>query len=167
MDEEILNELKALNEKLSEDLELRSNELRLQSERFENELELQRLTDEEKASQQIELDLEQAKAEKRAVQIEQFIETFEESIQQNQETEVSQHEEYLTALNALDNAETFTSIDNKLAVLVETTETTEEIEHVKDVSYFTDVSLLVFLLVVIPAVAAYKILGSILDNAMA
>ena len=73
MEEEILNELKTLTEILKQDIQLRSDELQLQIDKTANEKELYEISKIEQEQQQLEIDAEKAKAEQRALQIEDYI----------------------------------------------------------------------------------------------
>ena len=73
MEEEILNELKTLTEILKQDIQLRSDELKLQIDKTANEKELYEIAKIEQEQQQLEIDAEKAKAEQRALQIEDYI----------------------------------------------------------------------------------------------
>ena len=73
MEEEILNELKTLTEILKQDIQLRSDELQLQIDKTANEKELYEIAKIEHEQQQLEIDAEKAKAEQRALQIEDYI----------------------------------------------------------------------------------------------
>ena len=73
MEEEILNELKTLTEILKQDIQLRSDELQLQIDKTANEKELYEIAKIEQEQQQLEIDAEKAKAEQRALQIEDYI----------------------------------------------------------------------------------------------
>ena len=73
MEEEILNELKILTEILKQDIQLRSDELQLQIDKTANEKELYEIAKIEQEQQQLEIDAEKAKAEQRALQIEDYI----------------------------------------------------------------------------------------------
>lgn len=73
MEEEILNELKTLTEILKQDIQLRSDELQLQIDKTANEKELNEIAKIEQEQQQLEIDAEKAKAEQRALQIEDYI----------------------------------------------------------------------------------------------
>ena len=77
MEEEILNELKALTEILKQDVQIRSDQLQLQVDKNANEKELEEIAKAEQEQKQLEITAEKAVAEKRAVQLEQFIDKLE------------------------------------------------------------------------------------------
>lgn len=160
MEEEILNELKTLNEKLSKDLELRSEELTIQHERTKNEKELREIEAQEKEQQTIELNLEKAKAEKRASQIEQYINKLEEQ----QESEEQYKEDQISVLTDLNNKEQLESIELKLNTISEKMEVTDQAQLENDASYFSSMTIIVFLCFAIPAVATYKFLTRLFDS---
>ena len=117
MEEEILLELKTLNERLAKDFELRSEQLKIEQARFENELELQSIAEAEKVEQDAQLELDRAKSEQRALQIEQYIE----KVQSDEELEKQElsRQEMIQAINEIDNTDTLTQINEKLTELIE------------------------------------------------
>ena len=170
MDEEILNELKLLNEKLSEDLKMRSEELKLQREKMDNELELQQIESERAELEAPNIELQKAKDEKRAVQLEQFIQGLEE--QQEEQVTLNQEslefrENVLEALESLDQQESFTNLGSKLDVLIQSTEVPEATQVANEFSHFTDLSMVTLMFAFIPAILTYKGLSRLFDSAFA
>ena len=134
MEEEILLELKTLNERLVKDFELRSEQLKIEQARFENELELQSIAEAEKVEQDAQLELDRAKSEQRALQIEQYIE----KVQSDEELEKQElsRQEMIQAINEIDNTDTLTQISEKLTELIEVNQKTETDEIQGELNYF-------------------------------
>jgi len=163
LEKEILNELKSINSKLAESLELKKEEMKLQSEKNSNEAELALIADDERKQSELELQEEKVKAEERAVQLEQFIEHLE----GKEEDTTSFQQNLLESLNALDQQESLTHLGNKLDVLIQSMEIPEETKVAEEFSHFTDLSLVTVIFAFIPAYLAYKGLSRLFDSAFA
>lgn len=166
MEEEILNELKALNEKLSQDLVLRADYLKLQQEKFDNEKELESIAAQEAEANAPEIELQRAQAEKRAVQIEQFIKKIE-SDEEKEKQEISR-QEMIQAINDLDQTESFNKIDENLnALLLETQTVTDDEITKSELTYFNDRAISLIILFFVPFFITIKFLSSLFDKASA
>lgn len=164
MEEEILNELKTLNEQLKQDLLLRSDYLKLQQEKYENEKELQTIAAQEAEADAPEIELEKAKAEKRAVQIEQFI-TKIESDEEKEKQELSR-QEMIQAINELDQTDSLTKIDENLNALLLESQTVTDDEAVKsELTYFNDRAIFLIILFFVPFFITIRYLSSLFDRA--
>lgn len=164
MEEEILNELKTLNEQLKQDLLLRSDYLKLQQEKYENEKELQSIAAQEAEANAPEIELEKAKAEKRAVQIEQFI-TKIESDEEKEKQELSR-QEMIQAINELDQTDSLTKIDENLNALLLESQTVTDDEAVKsELTYFNDRAIFLIILFFVPFFITIRYLSSLFDRA--
>lgn len=164
MEEEILNELKTLNEQLKQDLVLRSDYLKLQQEKYENEKELQTIAAQEAEANAPEIELEKAKAEKRAVQIEQFI-TKIESDEEKEKQELSR-QEMIQAINELDQTDSLTKIDENLNALLLESQTVTDDEAVKsELTYFNDRAIFLIILFFVPFFITIRYLSSLFDRA--
>lgn len=164
MEEEILNELKTLNEQLKQDLLLRSDYLKLQQEKYENEKELQTIAAQEAEANAPEIELEKAKAEKRAVQIEQFI-TKIESDEEKEKQELSR-QEMIQAINELDQTDSLTKIDENLNALLLESQTVTDDEAVKsELTYFNDRAIFLIILFFVPFFITIRYLSSLFDRA--
>lgn len=164
MEEEILNELKTLNEQLKQDLLLRSDYLKLQQEKYENEKELQTIAAQEAEANAPEIELEKAKAEKRAVQIEQFI-TKIESDEEKEKQELSR-QEMIQAINELDQTDSLTKIDENLNALLLESQTVSDDETVKsELTYFNDRAIFLIILFFVPFFITIRYLSSLFDKA--
>ncbi|MFB5458281.1 hypothetical protein ACE40W_22765 [Enterococcus avium] len=158
--EEILKELKQLNKTLSEELE-----------REKNERDLQATADSDNAEKSA-----QALKAKEEIEMERFnkISSSLDSLSTKQDSDKKEDEEFrkavLEAISAVDqdeSSETLTEIDTKLGTIVGQYEDTPEVEQRDEVSYFTDLLLVVFFLGFMPAYLAYTGLSKLLDAAMA
>lgn len=164
MEEEILNELKTLNEQLKQDLVLRSDYLKLQQEKHENEKELQTIAAQEAEANAPEIELEKAKAEKRAVQIEQFI-TKIESDEEKEKQELSR-QEMIQAINELDQTDSLTKIDENLNALLLESQTVTDDEAVKsELTYFNDRAIFLIILFFVPFFITIRYFSSLFDRA--
>lgn len=165
MEEEILNELKALNEKLSQDLVLRADYLKLQQEKFENQKELESIAAQEAEANAPEIELQRAQAEKRAVQIEQFIAKIE-SDEEQEKQEISR-QEMIQAINALDSKESFAELSENLNVLIEGNEKTEQEVVQSELDYFNGRAIMLTLMFFIPLYLTIKFLSGLFDRSSA
>ena len=165
MEEEILLELKTLNERLVKDFELRSEQLKIEQARFENELELQSIAEAEKVEQDAQLELDRAKSEQRALQIEQYIE----KVQSDEELEKQElsRQEMIQAINEIDNTDTLTQISEKLTELIEVNQKTEIDEIQGELNYFNSRAILLTLLFFIPLYLTIRWLNSFFNSASA
>lgn len=165
MEEEILNELKALTEILKQDVQIRSDQLQLQVDKNANEKELEEIAKAEQEQQQLEITAEKAVAEKRAVQLEQFIDKLE----ANEVPESEFRTQLLEAIQKIDtnNSTAFQSLDAQLETISLKLDETEQSKNVDDASYFSSMTIIVFLCFAIPAVATYKFLSRLFDGFMA
>lgn len=159
MEEEILNELKVLTEILSKDVELRSKELNLQVEKTSNEKELAEIADQEAKQQKAQDDLKKAKDEQRALQIEQYIK----SLQENEDSTLTQ---VVDAIN-LNSEASLEELGSQLSVISEKLDQTEQVENVNNATYFSSMTIIIFLCFAIPAVATYKFLSRLFDSFIA
>ena len=165
MEEELLLELKALNERLTKDFELRSEQLKIEQARFENELELQSIAEAEKVEQDAQLELDRAKSEQRALQIEQYIE----KVQSDEELEKQElsRQEMIQAINEIDNTDTLTQINEKLTELIEVNQKTEIDEIQGELNYFNSRAIMLTLLFFIPLYLTIRWLNSFFNSASA
>ena len=165
MEEEILLELKTLNERLAKDFELRSEQLKIEQARFENELELQSIAEAEKVEQDAQLELDRAKSEQRALQIEQYIE----KVQSDEELEKQElsRQEMIQAINEIDNTDTLTQINEKLTELIEVNQKTEIDEIQGELNYFNGRAFMLTLLFFIPLYLTIRWLNSFFNSASA
>ena len=164
MEEEILNELKALNEKLSQDLVLRADYLKLQQEKFENQKELESIAAQEAEANAPEIELQRAQAEKRAVQIEQFIQKIE-SDEEKEKQEISR-QEMIQAISELDQTDSLTKINENLNALLIETQTVTDDEAVKsELTYFNDRAIFIIILFFVPFFITIRYMSSLLDKA--
>lgn len=165
MEEEILLELKTLNERLAKDFELRSEQLKIEQARFENELELQSIAEAEKVEQDAQLELDRAKSEQRALQIEQYIE----KVQSDEELEKQElsRQEMIQAINEIDNTDTLTQINEKLTELIEVNQKTEIDEIQGELNYFNGRAIMLTLLFFIPLYLTIRWLNSFFNSASA
>ena len=165
MEEEILLELKALNERLAKDFELRSEQLKIEQARFENELELQSIAEAEKVEQDAQLELDRAKSEQRALQIEQYIE----KVQSDEELEKQElsRQEMIQAINEIDNTDTLIQINEKLTELIEVNQKTEIDEIQGELNYFNSRAIMLALLFFIPLYLTIRWLNSFFNSASA
>lgn len=154
MEEEILNELKTLTENLKEDVQLRSEELQLQVEKSANEQELAEIAEKEQEQEQLELDAEKAKDEQRAVQVEQFIEKLESQEEPDNEFRIQ----------VLDSLQKISTKLDELSVISTKLDATEQSQNLYDASYFSSMTIILFLGFAIPAVAIYKFLSRLFDS---
>lgn len=165
MEEEILLELKTLNERLAKDFELRSEQLKIEQARFENELELQSIAEAEKVEQDAQLELDRAKSEQRALQIEQYIE----KVQSDEELEKQElsRQEMIQAINEIDNTDTLIQINEKLTELIEVNQKTEIDEIQGELNYFNSRAIMLTLLFFIPLYLTIRWLNSFFNSASA
>lgn len=165
MEEEILNELKALTEILKQDVQIRSDQLQLQVDKNANEKELEEIAKAEQEQQQLEITAEKAVAEKRAVQLEQFIDKLE----ANEVPETEFRTQLLEAIQKIDtnNSTSFQSLGEQIETISLKLDETEQSKNVDDASYFSSMTIIVFLCFAIPAVATYKFLSRLFDGFMA
>lgn len=165
MEQEILNELKVLTEILKQDVQLRSDQLQLQIKKNENEKELEEIAKVEQEQKQLEITAEKAVAEKRAVQLEQFIEQLE----ANEVPETEFKAQLLEALQLIDsnNSTAFHSLGEQLETISVKLDKTEQSKNIDDASYFSSMTIIVFLCFAIPAVATYKFLSRLFDGFIA
>ena len=156
---EILEELKKLNKTLSEELE-----------REKNERDLQATADSDNAEKSA-----QALEAKEKVEAERFnkISSALDSLTESEDEKLADEQFRKDVLQALgeveqeNSTETLTNIDTKLGTIVGHYEDTPENEQKDEISYFTDLILIVFFLGFIPAFLAYKGLSKLFDAAMA
>lgn len=163
MDEEILQELKTLNEKLSKDLELRSKELQIQVDKTQADKELREIEQQEQEQEKLELEKEKAKAEVRAIQLEQFINRLNSEAESDQQFKVDQ----MAILSTLNNKDELESINVQLNSITESLEVTEQGQLENDASYFSSMTIIVFLCFAVPAFATYKFLSRLFDSFIA
>lgn len=164
MEEEILNELKLLNEQLKQDLVIRSDYLKLQQEKFENQKELESIAAQEAEANAPEIELQRAQAEKRAVQIEQFIQKIE-SDEEKEKQEISR-QEMIQAISELDQTDSLTKINENLNALLIETQTVTDDEAVKsELTYFNDRAIFIIILFFVPFFITIRYMSSLLDKA--
>lgn len=164
MEEEILNELKALTEILKQDVQIRSDQLQLQVDKNANEKELEEIAKAEQEQQQLEITAEKAVAEKRAVQIEQFI-TRIESDEEKEKQELFR-QEMIQAINELDQTDSLTKIDENLNALLLESQTVTDDEAVKsELTYFNDRAIFLIILFFVPFFITIRYLSSLFDRA--
>ncbi|MBM7710429.1 hypothetical protein [Enterococcus lemanii] len=165
MEEEILQQLKMLNENLIKDFELRTEAFKLYQERNANEQELAEIALQEAEQQKAQDDLKEAKAEQRALQIEQFLKSLES--EEAKEKEELSRQEMIQAINEVDNSALLTELSEKLGVIVERTEKSELQLKQEDLNYFNSRSLFMIIMFVVPCWLTVKYLGRLFDSASA
>lgn len=165
MEDEILVELNELNELLTKDFELRSEQLQLEQEKKANELELQEIAKAEEEANAPQKEVERAKTEQRAVQIEQYIKKIE-SDEEQEKQEVSR-QEMIQAINALDQQDSLAEISEKLNALIEISEKTERDVVQGELNYFNGRALFMIVVFVVPCWLTIKYLGRLFDRASA
>ena len=162
-EQQLLDELKVLNENLSKDLELRKEELKqkkVDSERQEN---LQEVSDKEQEQKQLEESKKEEVSEKRAKQIEEFIVNFQDQIDSDNDFKKQQ----IQVLSKLDNEKQLNSIDQQLVGISEKLDVTDDQQQESNVYYFTSMTIIIFLLFAVPAVATYKFLTRLFNGFIA
>src|SRR5699024_3064197 len=113
----------------------------------------------------LEITAEKAVAEKRAVQLEQFIDKLE----ANEVPETEFKTQLLEAIQKIDtnNSASFQSLGAQLETISLKLDETEQSKNVDDASYFSSMTIIVFLCFAIPAVATYKFLSRLFDSFIA